>query len=118
MYPYQYPQQNNTLMFIPVNSEQEVINYPVGCGNSVNFKMQNAPYEYSKKMGFSPFDKPVIEKYRLVKEELGDNTPSTPMVDNSSVDELKNEISAIWSEIKSLKERRYKGEQRNEQSKQ
>lgn len=117
--PYMMPQQTqqDSLLFVPVTSEQEVLNYPVGCGHSVNFKIQNAPYVYTKTMGFSQFDKPVIEKYRLLKEELGENQPLTPAVNNSSVDELKDEISAIWGEIKALKERRYhnnKGDVKND----
>ena len=95
---YQYGQnfQNQNQTFIPVNSEQEVLTYPVGCGNSVSFKLQNAPYIYTKTMGFSQFEKPVIEKYRLVKEEPEEAKPV----------DYQSEIDRIWEEINFLKERR------------
>lgn len=93
--PYYY--QQNDRMFIPVNNEQEVLTYPVGCGNSVNFKMQNAPYLYTKTMGFSQFDKPVIEKYRLLKEELGAEPPKE--------DNVQNQINSLLESYNSLEER-------------
>ena len=54
---------------VVVQSEQEGRNYPVAPGNNVIFKNETAPYMYSKTMGNSPFDPPVFEKYRLVKED-------------------------------------------------
>ncbi len=89
--------------FIVVKSEQEVFNFPVGCGNSVNFKLENAPYLYTKTMGFSQFDKPVIEKYKLVKEEANE------VIENNSFD-IRGELNRLWDEINLLKENR------NEQS--
>ena len=91
--------------FMIVKSEQEVLNYPVGCGNSVNFKIENAPYLYTKTMGFSQFDKPVIEKYRLIKEEAQEpqTEPKNDKTYMNTIDELKGEIKAIWKEIDGLK---------------
>mgnify|MGYP002622549611 CR=1 FL=1 len=124
-YPQNYPQlvnANNNLMsvnnnFLIVKTEQEVLNYPVGCGNSVNFKIENAPYLYTKTMGFSQFDKPVIEKYRLLKEELGGTVEETrhPLEEKinsfqSTIDSLENKIAAMQNEINSLRERRNKNE--------
>lgn len=103
------PAQQNPLQqiqnggFIVVKSEQEVFNFPVGCGNSVNFKLENAPYLYTKTMGFSQFDKPVIEKYKLVKEEANE------VIENNSFD-IRGELNRLWDEINLLKENR------NEQS--
>ena len=83
MFPTNYPylmqkqnyvqqQQQNQNPFVTVRSEAEARNYPVGFGNSVTFKDETAPYVYSKTMGFSQLDKPVFEKYRLVKEDTNE----------------------------------------------
>ena len=67
-YQYQnYPQHNTG--FITVRSEEEARNYPVAVGNSVTFRNENEPYCYTKTMGFSQLDRPVFEKYRMIKEE-------------------------------------------------
>ena len=55
--------------FISVPSEEDARKYPVAPGNSVTFKNENAPYVYTKTMGFSQLDRPLFEKFRLVKEE-------------------------------------------------
>ena len=55
--------------FTPVHGEDEARNYPVAPGNSVTLKDESSPFIYVKTMGFSPFDKPIFEKFRLVKEE-------------------------------------------------
>ena len=55
--------------FICVPNEEEARKYPVAPGNSVTFKNENAPYVYTKTMGFSQLDRPLFEKFRLVKEE-------------------------------------------------
>lgn len=76
-YPYQQTQPQQTQQplqiqnggFIQVHNEFEARNYPVAPGNSVTFKDENAPYVYTKTMGFSQLDRPIFEKYRLIKEE-------------------------------------------------
>lgn len=91
-YSMQQPQiQQNTTMqaqtqpqiqnggFFPVNSENEARNYPVAPGNSVTFKDENLPYIYVKTMGFSQLDRPVFEKFKLIKEE--DVISQTPQQD-------------------------------------
>lgn len=54
---------------VTVRSEEEARNYPVALGTSVTFKHETAPYCFTKTMGFSQFEAPKFEKYRLVKEE-------------------------------------------------
>ena len=101
-YPYFYPNQNVQQFapqdngFVMVRSEMEARNYPVGFGKSVTFKDETAPYVYSKTMGFSQLDKPIFEKYRLVKEES----------EEKPVDNYRNEIDRLWDEINALKEKR------------
>ena len=80
-YPY-YPQQqaaptnppSQNVGFVSVRNIEEVKTYPVAPGNSVMFKDETAPYIYTKTMGYSQLDRPVIERYRFVKE----NEPEEP----------------------------------------
>ena len=113
-YPYQpmqYPTQSTQPMqiqnggFVSVRSEQEARNYPVAYGNSVTFKDETAPYIYSKTMGYSQLDRPVFEKYKLVKEETQDVQiePKQTEAENSSLNKIKDEIGQIWKEIEALK---------------
>lgn len=128
MFPQNYPQfvpnmanqnfVNANNNFIIAKSEQEVLNYPVGCGNSINFKIENAPYLYTKTMGFSQFDRPVIEKYRLLKEELGgtvEEAKQNPFEDKlnsmqSTIDSLESKLSSMQKDINSLRDRRGRNE--------
>ena len=106
-YPYFYPNQQilqnmqqvtpQDNGFVMVRSEMEARNYPVGFGKSVTFKDETAPYVYSKTMGFSQLDKPIFEKYRLVKEESEETKP---------VADYRSEIDRLWEEINALKERK------------
>ena len=98
--------------FVSVHNENEARNYPIAPGNSVTFKDENAPYVYTKTQGFSQLDRPVFEKYRLVKEEdyqaqqTVQNAPvsseNTQQINNSDYAK-KDEITALWSEIEALK---------------
>lgn len=115
-YPYQYPQQMQQPMqqqmqiqnggFVSVRSEAEARNYPVAYGNSITFKDETAPYVYTKTMGFSQLDRPVFEKFKLVREDAQEpiSEPKTAEVDNSVIDAIKGEIADIWAEIHILKD--------------
>ena len=123
-YPqYYYPQQNfmpqpQQMMqqsngFISVRNEAEARNYPVGFGNSVTFKDENAPYVYTKTMGFSQLDSPKFEKYKLVKEEAEE--PQTGASNASEVKDIyKDEIQALWGEIEALKREVFKSKKKKE----
>lgn len=100
-------QQSQSNGFVLVRSEMEARNFPVGFGNSVMFKDETAPYLYSKTMGFSQLDKPIFEKYKLVKEEIKEN-----IVEPVPVENYRKEFDSIWAEIKSIKEKQ--NEQYNE----
>lgn len=109
-YPQQqqyYPQQQQiqTNGFVSVRNEFEARNYPVAYGNSVTFKDENAPYVYTKTMGFSQLETPRFEKYKLVKEEPQEaqTDASNNKADNSIAYAQKSEIEAIWSEIEAIK---------------
>lgn len=100
--------------FVSVHNENEARNYPIAPGNSVTFKDENAPYVYTKTQGFSQLDRPVFEKYRLVKEEeyqpqqvaqsastSAENTEQANNIDYA----LKSDLRALWDEIEALKKR-------------
>lgn len=108
---YQYGQQIQQPVqqspFVTVRNEMEARNYPVAFGNSVMFKDETSPYVYTKTMGFSQLDKPVFEKYRLIKENPEEETPvkETPNFDNK-FSEIETQIDSIWKEIEFLKDRK------------
>jgi len=119
-YPqYYYPQQptfqpqmqqNNSLPnqsfgFVSVRNEMEARNYPVAYGNSVTFKDENAPYVYTKTMGFSQLETPRFEKYKLVKEEpeTAQKEPLLSSQDNLHSYVEKSDLDAVWSEIEAIK---------------
>ena len=96
--------------FIQVHDENEARNYPIAPGNSVTFKDENAPYVYTKTMGFSQLDRPIFEKYRLVKED--DMPTQNPPVSaeiaqqTNNIDyALKTDLTALQAEIDALKQR-------------
>ena len=86
--------------FVGVRSEEEARAYPVAPGNSVTFKVEGQAIIIEKTMGFSQFDTPKIEKYRLVKE-----TPEEPpkVEESPQYKDLWDEIAGIKTEIELLK---------------
>ena len=106
------PMQIQNGGFVSVHNENEARNYPIAPGNSVTFKDENAPYVYTKTQGFSQLDRPVFEKYRLVKEEdyQQKQTAQNSLVSGESPQQAniieyakKDEITALWGEIEALK---------------
>lgn len=70
--PTNQPIQNGG--YVIVQSEDEIRRYPVAHGNLVTFRIENQPIVVEKSMGYSQFDTPHYEKYKLVKEDM--ETPS------------------------------------------
>lgn len=112
-YPYLFPQLQQPQMpqigqqaqassIVSVRSEDEARSYPVAFGNSVTFKDENAPYIYTKTMGFSQLDTPKFEKYKVVKEEASEETPNQ-IVTDSVLDKLQKEIKDIWIALDDVK---------------
>lgn len=98
--------QMQTNGLISVHNEQEAKNYPIAVGNSITFKDENAPYIYTKTMGFSQLDRPTFEKYRLVKEDVEPQKEVlSAEADNTALDELKAEIEDVRCEIEALKKK-------------
>lgn len=108
------PMQIQNGGFVSVRNESEARSYPVAPGNSVTFKDETAPYVYTKTMGFSQLDRPIFDKYRLVKEDSAEapNLPQTAPSDENpiknTISELQAEIEAIWGEIEGIKNGRVK----------
>lgn len=103
----QMPQQQSHIQnggFVSAPNEAYARNYPVAPGNSVTFKDESAPYVYAKTMGFSQLDRPIFEKYRLVKEEPEDiaSVPDQKQTDDA-IENIRDEIEDIWKEIEGLK---------------
>lgn len=106
MQNYQTPQTMQTVQqpqsqvqqsaFISVKNIDEAYNWPVGPGNSLTFKDENAPYIYVKTMGFSQFEAPTFEKYKITKEE-------DPKVDNVRT-EFSNSISNLETQLEEVKD--------------
>jgi len=100
-----YPQQAQMqTSFVNVRSEIEARNYPVGYGNSITFKDETRPYVYTKTMGFSQLDRPVFEKYRLVKEEAQES-PQFVQGDNSIGYVTKGEFEALQTDFRALQKK-------------
>ena len=55
--------------FVRVRNENEARMFPVAPGNSVTFIDEVQPYCYTKTVNMGQLDRPIFEKYRLVKEE-------------------------------------------------
>lgn len=72
--PVQQPIQPNQPIqnggYVIVQSEEEVRRYPVAHGNIVTFRIENQPVVIEKSMGYSQFDTPHYEKYKLIKEDM------------------------------------------------
>lgn len=107
------------LGFVGVQNESEARAFPVALGNSVTFRDESQPNTfYTKTMGNSPLDRPIFEKYTLVKVESpsaspeATETPSKGKDIDLSVYALKTDlqpfedvIAAIKKDIAVLKDR-------------
>lgn len=104
--PQLYQQQPVNNGLVPVPSETVARNYPVGYGQSVSFRDENAPYLYTKTMGFSQLDTPHFEKYRLVKEasDLTNKGPESNVLDKTISYAKKADVERLDTEVKKLKE--------------
>ena len=104
---YNYrPQQIQQSGFIPVQSEAEARAYPVAPGNSITFKDESRPYCYVKTMGFNQLDRPVFERYKLVKEEEAVESPVSVSAAGASAESpyaLKSDMEALRREFDAFK---------------
>ena len=115
----QQPQQIQQSGFVLVQSEQEARSYPVAPGNSITFKDESQPYCYVKTMGFNQLDRPVFEKYRLVKEDAPSEPIQSPVTQSqakgdkdiqyalkSDLDELRAVVVEMQEKMKTQNEKK------------
>lgn len=103
----QQTQQIQNGAFVQVKSIEEARNYPVAPGNSVSFKIENAPYVCEKTQSFSQFESPIFVKYRLLREDDEPNqaTPEESKTDIAAIYVKKEELKPIFEEIALLREK-------------
>lgn len=106
----QQAQQTQQSGFVLVRSEDEARNYPVAPGNSITFKDESRDYCYVKSMGYNQLDRPVFERYRMVKEDDAPASQASPAQSTQREPEkptpqyaLKADLDEVWAEIESLK---------------
>lgn len=100
-YQYQNPYQPQTQMgFVRVANENDARMYPVSAGQSVTFLDENAPYCYVKSVDINQFDRPKFDKYRLVKEEVANTTPTPENAPNYA---LQSDVEALQARIDELR---------------
>lgn len=120
--PQMQPQQNqpntteqlNNGGFIVVANEAEVRRYPVAPGNFVDFRIENQPIIIEKSMSRSQFAAPQYVRYRLVQEDMPDNTVEDDKIKmqnlpedthmQSDIEDIKKAIQRLASQIDSLKD--------------
>ena len=92
---------------VRVMNEEEARNYPVAPGYSVTFIDDSVNYCYTKTAGFSQFDKPRFEKYRLTKEDTYEEKETKAEEKKIEPPEyaLKSEFDKLRVEFKKVKER-------------
>lgn len=101
-----YQAQNSTRSdFVVVRSEDEARNFPVAFGNTVTFKNESEPYMYTKTMGMSQLDRPVFEKYKLIKEQAQESKAPVKNDLDQILLRIQEENKAIWKEIDLLKKK-------------
>lgn len=95
--------------FVRVRNENEARMYPVAPGNSVTFIDEVQPFCYTKTVNMGQLDRPIFEKYRLVKEE---DAPAPVEAANKPVESptmdltryaLAADVAAFRDEIDALK---------------
>lgn len=94
--PVQQTQQTQTQYppvqsgFVRVRNENEARMFPVAPGCSVTFIDESAPFCYAKTVNASQLDRPIFEKYRLVKE---DDAPAPTEAPNKPVEMKMPDLS-------------------------
>jgi len=118
-YQQNYQQNDNQSGFIGVANEEEARMYPVALGKSLTFRDESKPHTYyTKTMGNNPLDRPIFERYRLVKDEPAaeasqatETAPKKEDIDLSAyvlktdLQPFEDVIAALKKDVAVLKER-------------
>ena len=101
--------QNGGLISAP--SIEFAQNYSVAPGTSVMFKIESQPYICTKSLGYSQFDTPHYERYRLIKEDIPaereqivEEKTAVEYLPLMEGDKIKEELSKMKSDLDFLKE--------------
>ena len=103
--PNQQPIQQQPIQnggFVIVQDENEITRYPVAHGNIVTFRIENQPVVVEKSLGYSQFDTPHYERYRLIKEDMPVPEAKEYILKNdfqTAFDGLRSEIDELKSQI-------------------
>lgn len=95
--------------FVRVRNENEARMYPVQPGCSITFVDESIPYCYTKTVNMGQLDRPIFEKYRLVKEEdapapvEAPNKPVEMPTIDSSIFATKDDIAAFKADMEAIK---------------
>lgn len=92
--------------FVPIRDENMVYSYPVEYGKCVTFKVEGKPIVIEKSMGFSQFEAPKIERYRLVKEEVKEEKHDEQESENpwqSDFENLYGRLEALEKDVQIIK---------------
>lgn len=103
--PVQPTQQMQNGGLVYVSSEEEAINYPVAPGYWVTLILYDKTYCYIKTMGFSQYDKPTIEKYKMIKEESVETEKAEKKELDLSKFALRSDVDRLRTDIKKLKDK-------------
>lgn len=116
---YQQPQQNYQQQsqiqsggFVSLPNENMVNSYPVAPGNCVTFKVEGQPIVLEKSMGFSQLEAPKIRRFRLVEENIVEE--STKVDSSEDIESLKADIKKMWGEINAIKNRKTRPDKNGE----
>lgn len=101
----QQPMQIQNGGIVRVATEDDARKYPVAPGYSVTFISEDGTHCYTKTAGFSQFEAPKFEKYRLIKEI----EPKSELLDegDKNIPEYatKADLDALRAEFNAFKEK-------------
>ena len=109
-YPVQYPQvmgqmqqaQPQSSSFIHVQSEAQAREWAVAPNTSITFIDDTKPYCYTKSMGASLLEPPVFKRFKLVEEDISDNTTNQSTTTTQQIDLSEYLTKAEFAEYKSV----------------
>ena len=112
-YPVQYPQvmgqnmqmqqtQPQSSSFIHVQSETQAREWAVAPNTSITFIDDTKPYCYTKSMGASLLEPPVFKRFKLVEEDISDNTTNQSTTTTQQIDLSEYLTKAEFEEYRSV----------------
>lgn len=106
----QMPQMQNAQQvqtgFVTVPTEEEALRYPIAPGNSIIFKIEGKPVIIEKSMGFSQFESPKVEKYKLEKEEAPTENEAPKYALAEELESMKGRLNRMEGELKGFMNRK------------